>query len=311
MKKTIIFLLGLTILFLCLLCFDILGKTICRVLGLGGLSITYLAISILKKSESKLNRIFFLSVSLIAFTLFCKYYYWRFWDIPALVCLPAFLLLFYMFSSKQKPNLHTITSIILIVVSIPMCVPYFKDISRQIIPIRWYDRMHDIGEAIPIKITNDINSSKADSLSSIAHKLMINKNYSKATRIYLQALSIDSNSISILFDLSSCFAHQNKLEQAVNVISKAIENKPTYYAIAQRGFYYYKIGENKLAINDLNWAISINDTIPNYHINLALAYYHNNDYHFSCLEFEKAQQLDSLFFKEKELFRMKNKACNK
>lgn len=311
MKKTILTLLGLIILFLCFLYFDILGATIFRVLGLSGLCITYLVITIFKKSETNLNRVFFLSISLIAFTLFCKYYYWQFWDIPALLCLPLFLLLFYLFSKLEKPNLHTITAVILIVVTIPMCIPYFKDISRQIIPIRWYDRMYDVGEAIPIKIPNDITSPKADSLSSIAYNLMINERYSKATKTYLQALSIDSNSIYILFDLSHCYAEQNQLEEAVKIISKAIKINPSYYNIANRGLYYYKIGDNQLAINDLNWAISINDTIPIYHINLALAYYHNNDYEFSCLEFEKARQLDSIFLREKEFLQMKNKACNK
>ena len=52
--------------------------------------------------------------------------------------------------------------------------------------------------------------------------------------------------------------HKNKIEEGTETLSDGIKLEPeNYILISQRGFYHYKIGNNELAIQDLEHAINL------------------------------------------------------
>jgi tetratricopeptide (TPR) repeat protein len=311
LQKTTYVFLTITFFFVWFMVAEYPGKTTFRVIGLSGLTLTYLLFALFDKKEPIVNRLTYLTISLFSFTLFCKYYYWRFWDIPAILSIIAFIILNILSLNYKKKVLHLVTIFVIILISIPTFIPLIKFPARQIIPIRWYDRMHDAGEGIEVNIKEDYSNSESKTISEQAFKLQKLGAYKEAGELYLNAISVDTSSTKILFELAECYSFQNKLEEAVTIISKAIAIDSSYILFAQKGYYEYKIGNNQSAINNLKKAISLSPK-PQYYIyyNLGLSYYSNNQKSEACNSLEKTLELNPEYLKNETFINIKQKACD-
>ncbi len=303
---------GFLILFIILTLTNNLFTSLTRVIGLSGVMIIYMFLGISCLNELKQYRAFYFTTSLMSFTLFCKYYFWSFWDIPSLIIVPIFIIISLIFLKKNLKNntTHLITFSILIILTTPLFIP-FKDISREYIPIRWYNRYHDVEKGIHINLKDDFSSEKSKQLTIDGAALKEKHFYKKAIEKYLEALLIDPNCTHIMFDLAESYAYENQLEESVALMSKAISIDSTnHYFIAQRGFYHYKIGNNELAIKDLRHAISFRSDLYYYHLNLGLAYHYASKFSESCSEFNIAYKLHSDLKYNETVNEIKQTSCN-
>jgi len=106
-------------------------------------------------------------------------------------------------------------------------------------------------ESMTKAIKSNPNSSEA--FFCLAYIEQEKENFHEAINFFEAALKIKPEDVGAINNLGNCFDRLNKSHDSIKTYSKAI----SYY---NRGNAYSKIGDDKLALKDLNQAIDLDDT---------------------------------------------------
>lgn len=291
-----------------------IGGSIYFSLGLLGLIIYFTAKTIkdlIKKRNEKFNITFQIIIVFMSVTLFARYLYHSFWDYPGMLIVPLFIIifLFYLIKSGKRDFKLTIASTLYMLLSIPLFGLEFHKSPRQYIPKEWYDR-YNVTSSITIKESFGFKFKETERLSIKAFNLKKPSYYYDAIIIYRQALQIEPHNVSLLFDMSECYAETNQLETAISIMDTVILLDSTYAPFySNRGLMHYKLNENNLALNDFQKAIQIDSSHFVYYANIALVYYDENDYEKACNAIQKAESLGLDITGQKFLNEIKKEKC--
>jgi len=162
--------------------------------GLLGLLIYFTAKTIrdlVKKRNDKFNIALQLLIVLMSITIFSKYLFHTFSDYPGLMIVPLFIIvsLRYLIKGEIRYTKLTITSIIFLLLSIPLFGFKFYRLPRQYIPKEWYNRF-DVKGGVAINPPYGFKFKEAEQLSVKAFSFKQSKKYSDAILVYRQALKI-------------------------------------------------------------------------------------------------------------------------
>ena len=121
---------------------------------------------------------------------------------------------------------------------------------------------------------------------------------------YLKALAIDPSSCSFGLKLiGKKFMDNNNYEDAIKYFSLAIETENReLYSLNEyynRGICYLNIKKYDLAIDDFKSCILLNKTDLEAHVALGICYTEIGDKLQSCISFNKANEINNLFIKNK------------
>ena len=265
-------------------------------LGLLGFMIYFISRSIrdiLTKHINKTNFLYLVAIILMTITLYAKYCYFAFWDYPALIITPVFILVavLYFKRTNEKDYKLMATSVLYVIMIIPLFGIKFHGAPRKLFPQEWYDRF-DIKQSTSVNLPYKFKFKETSDLRDKANSLKNKNNYSEAINIYHQAMKIEPNNEFLYFDISECYARENHLEEAILLLDTAImfdQSQSSYFN--NRGLIYYKLKENTKAINDYLTAIKLDSTQSSIFANLALVYYYQKQFKKACEAFEKAKQL--------------------
>ena len=284
-------------------------------LGILGLFIFYIAKTIknfVKKRNDKLNMALQILIVFMSVTFFTKYLYHRFGDYPSLLIVPLFIIisLLYLFLEKSKDIKLTITSILYLLMSIPLFGFDFHKSPRQYIPQEWYNRF-TVSSEVPYTLPYEFESKETEELSIKANDLRNSKHYYEAIQVYRQAIKIEPKNPRLFFDISDCYARNNNLESGITALDTAILIDCTNAGFYNnRGLIYYKLNENNKAIMDYQKAIQLDSTQSAFFANIALVYYFEKKFNNACASIQRAERLGFDFTNQAELKRIKMKSCN-
>ena len=284
-------------------------------LGLLGILVYFVAKlikDIVKKRNDLLKILLLVLIVLMSVLIFAKYLWYGFSDYPGLIVVPLFIFtsLYYFIKGENRELKIITTSILYLLLSIPLFINVSFRSPREYFPSEWYNR-YQTDDAIPVKLPYGFKYIETEQLSIKAHKLRESKMYYEAINIYKEALVSEPKNPILLFDLSETYARINNLEQAVALLDTAIMVDSTYSGFYNnRGLLYYKLDQNDKAIKDYLKAIEIDSTITTFYYNIALAYYYEDNFVKACESINKVEQLGFNLNSSKALKRIKRKHCN-
>jgi tetratricopeptide (TPR) repeat protein len=265
------------------------------------------------KNTSK--QILFMQVLLILMPtiIFSKYFYHGFGDIPGLIIIPLFILffLFLVIKGKLKGTKLFSTSAVYLVLTIPLFAFHFLKEPRKYIPLDWYNtKRYDISKNVTIKTPYKFKYSETKDLDIVARSLSNYGDYNKAIEAYKKARQLEPENQDIFLDMSDTYARMNNLEDAISLLDTAIITDNTYAPFYNnRGLLYYKLIQNKKAIEDYNTAIQLDPTQPIFYANLALVLYYEHDPEKACDAIKKSEGLGLDLSDQPELKQIKNRVC--
>jgi len=266
-------------------------------IGLIGIFIYYVAKIINQIVNKQYDRLILVLESLIVIItpiFFSKYFYYSYGNYVGLIIIPFFIFsaLIYLIKHKEKYLKLTLTSILYLLMTIPLFgLDYYQNPVRYI-PIKWYDRYNNVTEVGKISLPYSFKYSKTEELNIKAFELRERKKYHYAISLYRKAISIEPENPKLYFDISECYAQINELESAIYVLDTAIlldSDIPVFYN--NRGLLYYKLGENQKAIQDYKIAVKLDSTKYWYYLNLALVYNILEEYEKANKMLDKAEEL--------------------
>lgn len=266
-------------------------------LGFAGILIYFISRTTKRVISTKnfgTTRVLELTLALMSVTLFSRYLYHTFWDIPGVVIVPFYIgvLIFGIIRRINQDHKIITTNILFIILLIPTFGISFYKGPRYLIPIDWYDR-YQVSNAVTIKLPWKFNNSEAHDLNETGFNFMKDKQYNRAIEKFLEALKFE-RSPELFFNLSECYARTNKLEIAIDYLDTLISVDSTHpMPFNNRGLLNYKLKNNSAAIQDYLVAIELDSNFATYHSNLALAYHYNKEHEKACLEFSMARELGS------------------
>jgi tetratricopeptide (TPR) repeat protein len=293
---------------------DITGGSLLYALGTFGIIIYYIASLIKDLIFKRGNKYSFILKLLLIFTiivLFSKYLYHFFGDYIGLAIIPIFLIYSFFYFLKNKPSFSKEfgTSILFYFLIIPLFFFSFYMSPRKFIPQDWYNRF-DPESDIAIELPFDFKTQKVKDMHNSAKVYKDYMNFDEVSKIYTKALEIEPKNPRIYFELSESQANDNKLDEAILSITKAIELDSTYFGFYNnRGLIYYKLKENELAKLDFLKAITLNQKFGLPYANLGLTYYYLNQKEKACQSFNKAEELGFKIDNYQETKDIKERSC--
>ncbi len=280
--------------------------------GLTGILIYYSAKiikQIVNKQNDRLILVLEALIILITPILFSKYYYHFFGDYFGLIIIPFFIFsaIIFLFKKKGKHFKLTLTTILYLIMTIPLFgLDYYKSPTGYV-PQSCYDR-YDVEEAIPISLPYEFKNSDAEELCEKAFELKKSKEYYQAIFLYRKAIKIEPNNPELYFDISECYANTNNLEKAISAIDTAILiDSDMHVFYNNRGMLYYKLKENGKALQDYEMAIKLDSTQHIYYTNLALVYFYMEEYEKANQALDIAESLGGNISKNRILRRIRKK----
>ncbi|MDP4265188.1 MAG: tetratricopeptide repeat protein [Bacteroidota bacterium] len=283
--------------------------------GLLGLFIFFITKSINDYTNKRVStRILFsqLLIILMIITIFCKYFFHRFWDLPALVIVPLFVFFSIVLVIKKelKDARLVITNILFSILIIPLFAFHFMKEPRKYIPIEWYDRYEGV-KYQTVKTPYKFKYTQTKELDQRARRLNESGEYGMALKLYEEARKLESDNTDILFDMSDSYAQINNLEKAISLLDTAIIIDKSFAPFYNnRGLLYYKMNMNKKAIEDYNMAIKLNPDYPVFYANLALVYYYEHEFDKACEAIKKLRDLRFDYSDQKELLQIERIHCD-
>ena len=292
---------------------DIMIGIIISLFGFLGLLIFFIIKLIKDWTANKTPaKILFVSLlyPLMTITLFCKYFYHTFWDYPALVIVPLFVVFSIISLLKKKPKdaRFVTTNVVFLVLTIPLFAFSFLNEPRKYIPIQWYNR-YDV-KGVLINIPYKFKSAQAHKLDRQATNLNISGEHRMAILLYQEARNVEPDNQYILFDMSEAYAEINDLEKAISLLDTAISIDSSCASFYNnRGLLYYKMKMNKNAIADYSTAIKLDSTLQSIYVNFALVYYYDKQFNKSCKAIKKLDELKFDYSNDDVLMRIKQMHC--
>lgn len=251
-------------------------------------------------------------IILMGITVFSKYFYHRFWDIPTLIIVPAFIFLsVFLFLRKKLHDIKLMATCILLLILI---IPLFVDLNQlrepgKYIPSYWNPKHDDIKYA-HVEDPSDIKLPETKILMNRAFHFDKLKKYDSAIYLYQTARKLEPNNTTVLFYMSNSFAQLDNLTEAILLLDTAISIDNTFPAFFNnRGLYYYKMYQNEKAIEDYIHAIELDPTQPVFYSNLALVEYYQNNFDKACKAIKKLDELGFNYSNQSEIVQIKIKHC--
>jgi hypothetical protein len=281
-------------------------------LGLLGIFIYFTAKTIKdidKKRQSLFNQVFQLVVISMSVVLFSKYLYHGFADYPGLIIVPIFIVtsVLYLLKPNSQYLKLTLTTIVFLLLSIPLFTFEFQYSPRHYIPMEWFNR-YNVSDGKITKLSFAFKFKETEQLSIKAFELKKEKEYFKALTYYRDARKLEPRNLKLLFDMSETYAKANELETAISLLDTAIMINSSYAEFFNnRGLLYYKLNINDKAVENFKEAIKIDSTQSITYANLGLAYHSLNLRDLSCRAFNKAKRLGHDLSKYNLLI---NEVCN-
>lgn len=281
-------------------------------LGIAGFLLFSLYDDFVNKRKSL--KITFLKVItiLMVVTLFAKYFYHRFWDIPTLIIIPVFIVYtIFLFFNKELYDIKLAATCVLFSV---LTIPLFFNLNLlkepgKYIPSYWNPKYDDI-KYRHVEDPSKINLPEAKHLLSKALRFDKLKEYDSSVYFYKAARRLEPNNPTILFHMSDCYAQQNNLSEAISLLDTAITLDNSFPAFFNnRGLYYYKMFQNKKAIQDYKRGIELDPKQPALYVNLALAEYYENDFDNACDAIRKLDEFGFDYSDQKEIIQIKARHC--
>jgi len=248
---------------------------------------------LINKRFDKIKSTLQVLILLMTFILFSKYLFHSFGDYLGLFIIPiyVFFAVFYLVKEKEKDLKLTISTVLYLLMTIPLFGVYYYESPIQYIPNEWYGR-YTVSESIPIDMPFEFKKKEAEELSIKAFQLAKSKQYSDAIPIYRTAINIEPQNPKLYFDLANCYAFTDNLEQAILLLDTAIvlnsEFAPFY---SNRGLLHYKLKQNDNAIRDFKYSIKLDSTNSKLYFNLSLVLYEQNQFEESCKAYKNAERL--------------------
>lgn len=250
-------------------------------------------------------------IALMSVIIFAKFLWYRFSDYPGLIVVPLFIFtsLYYLIKEgKREPKIIT-TSVLYLILSIPLFISVSSRPPRKYLPAEWYNR-YKIDDSISINLPYGFKYIETEQLSIKAHELKASNRYYEAISLYEEALKSEPRNPRILFDFADAYSKTNNLEQAVILLDTAIMIDSLNSAFYNnRGLLYFHLNENSKAIMDYLKAIEIDTTETTFYFNIALAYYYDGDFIKACESINKAEQLGLKLSNYQRLRKIKRKYC--
>lgn len=291
----------------------LLGGNIFITIGLLG-SFIYFIVKIIKDYKKKSNSLIVIMQILIivmSITLFAKYLNIAFLDYSGLIIIPLFVLfsIIYIIKRKQTDLKLIATSVLYLVMIIPLFGLDLINAPRQYIPKAWYNR-YDVSAGLKIILPYKFEYKETEQLSKKAFILKESKKYIEAIQIYLSALKLEPKNPRLYFELADCHAKINALEKAVSLLDTAIMIDGKFAGFYNnRGLLFYKLKQNDKAILDYESAIKLDSMQGIFYSNLALVYYYQEKYDKACETIIMAKRLGLPISENKITKRIQKKYC--
>lgn len=140
---------------------------------------------------------------------------------------------------------------------------------------------------------------KANKFVQKGNEFLAVMDFKKAEEYFNKALSIDSNCTQAYVQKSDIEIQKNDFNKALNLIERAKEvasmnnekNDIIAHIYSVRSFIYFNLNNYPRAIEDLNFAISLDDQNSNYFFMRALIRRMNSDLKGCCADLKKASNL--------------------
>lgn len=265
------------------------------------------------KRENILQSIILLFTILTSIILATKYLYHSFLDYPALFILPIFysLSVIYFIKVKSKEFNTSILIIGIILISLPVLYSNYPSSPRNLVPHDWYTSSYN--ETNLVGIVNFEYEFKTDEGTELFLKAFETQkigDYENAVKLYYQILEIEKNP-KVYFQLAECFAQTNDLEKSISSLNLAIEiDSSNHNFWFQKGYYEVLVENYSSAIESYNKAISLNSSNKYFFMNIALAYFYNDQKEEACnaikIYQDKGGDVNELW----ELEKIDKKYCN-
>ena len=268
------------------------------VLGLLGLFIYYTAKTIkdiIKKRIILIHISLNILIILMSATLFTKYLYWGFGDYPGLLIIPLYIFtaIFYLTTAKSKDVKLTITSVLFLLLSVPLFGFKFHKSPIPYLPAKWTTNANtnerDIKKDVLINDTKlNIRNIECTKIYEQAISFCDRGDYKNAREFLLRCNDIEPNNATILNSLGICWKVLGNYDKAMQCYYNAIKvDSLQLEAYASAGYaliekHYFN---EAIQILKLGYSKSNENQFTHYNIslNLAVAYF-NLD---SCLQTKK------------------------
>lgn len=231
---------------------------------------------LIKKQGEKKHIVISVLIIITTFILFLKYHHVPQADIPALIIIPIFILysiinLIFFFS---RDIVQSYTSVLLLIICVPLFTKPFYRSPRPYIPIDWYSRYVATNNITP----DDFNFYDPTIRSLIEEAKFERATYRNKSAIEKlnRALFFKPTNSYIYFELGQIYAHDNKLKEGISYLDSAQifslhENINIYN---QRALMYKALRDYDNALDDFDNALNVDSTLGYIHANKAIVYIH-------------------------------------
>ena len=170
---------------------------------------------------------------------------------------------------------------------------------------------YDPSRYISVELPYTFKYDKTERLCKRALRLRKIWQLDEAIEILYKARNLEPDNPGVLFHLSNFYARKDSLEKAILLLDTAIKIDHLQWAglFNNRGLLYYKLSENKKAMEDYKNAINLDPENPIFYANLALVYYYEKDCNNACESLTKSEKLGEDLSSQDLLITIKNKCC--
>ncbi|HEX7845882.1 MAG TPA: tetratricopeptide repeat protein [Chitinophagaceae bacterium] len=286
--------------------------TLLGMLGAIGFFLFWTYKGLFNKPLSLKNLLLYVLIILTIITVFSKYFYHRFWDIPALIIVPAFIFytIFLFLKKEIRDKKLVVTCIMLSILLIPLFINLnlLKEPGKYI-PSYWNPE-YDVIKYVNVKDPSEVNLPETKTFLKKAFLFDKSQKYDSAIYFYKAARALEPNNTTILFYMSNSYAQLDNLSEAISLLDTAISIQNSFPAFFNnRGLYYYKLNQNDKAIENYHHAIDLDSTQPVFYCNLALVQYYQNDLDKACDAIKKLDELKFDYSDQSEIIQIKTKHC--
>lgn len=143
-----------------------------------------------------------------------------------------------------------------------------------------------------ISLPYSFKSKKTQQISIKAYSLYEENKFKEAIELYRFAIKLESENPWLWFDLSNCYVNMSNPKKAILLLDTAITLDSSCSAFYNnRGYLHYSLGYYQNAIEDLKKTIHLDSSNWVPYLNLALAFYANNNLQDACIAFDSSKEL--------------------
>lgn len=278
-----------------------LHTVFCLLFGYGCLSLFYLTKTIgdcIQKERQPLNIVLQILCILMSVVLLFKYYPRLLLDYFSLFVVPAFIItsIIYLAKGKNRYIELTLTVIVFFYLSLPLFgIVHLREeklwIPRQYIPVEWY-KPSNLFQFLHTRLTYTFETDQTERLYLEADSLVNVGQHKSALSIFLEIISIEPNNVNVYFNLANCYGAMDNFNEAIEILDRAIAiNDSLPYLYNNRGVAYIQLSKDTNAIADLQRTIALDSSLYIPYINLALLYCYEERYQKAWEAVLKAEKL--------------------